>query len=220
MTNFVPENSLTTAFHAPTRISLRTNPAPIGSSLQPVGDAPFRGETDRTLALRQARDDDRGDERSIRPAPGPARRNVRSRTHRSRKSQHFDRRHEKIPLSYLAEPFHRIGLHPRRRPGDALHLVAGGLPYGLPFLRNRTTGAPALPFDERNPQPDRVAARTGTAHQRRFHGHGRTARQPGQSAAGARSPHFGVGIRLVAHTNHGFDRRCRPVTHPRVRPRV
>ena len=57
-------------------------------------------------------------------------------------------------------------------------------------------------------QPDRVAARTGTAHQRRFHGHGRTARQPGQSAAGARSPHFGVGIRLVAHTNHGFDRRC------------
>lgn len=73
---------------------------------------------------------------------------------------------------------------PGRRPGDALHLVAGGLPYGLPFLRNRTTGAPALPFDERNPQPDRVAARTGTAHQRRFHGHGRTARQPGQSAAG------------------------------------
>lgn len=64
-------------------------------SLQPVGDAPFRGETDRTLALRQARDNDRGDERSIRPAPGPARRNVRSRTHRSRKSQHFDRRHEK-----------------------------------------------------------------------------------------------------------------------------
>ena len=26
--------------------------------------------------------------------------------------------------------------------------------------------------------------------------------------SGARSPHFGVGIRLVAHTNHGFDRRC------------
>ena len=140
MTNFVPENSLTTAFHAPTRISLRTNPAPIGSSLQPVGDAPFRGETDRTLALRQARDDDRGDERSIRPAPGPARRNVEVGLTAPEKVSISTDGTKKYLYRTSQNHFIESDLHPRRRPGDALHLVAGGCRMGCRFCATGRQG--------------------------------------------------------------------------------
>ena len=109
---------------------------------------------------------------------------------------------EEVPFPHAARPLRRVGLHPRRRAGHALRLLAGGLPHGLPFLRHGPPGAARVAAGGRNPQPDRLPARARPSHEPRVHGDGRTARQPGPIAADALRHHFGVGLRLVAHARH------------------
>lgn len=87
----------------------------------------------------------------------------------------------------------------------------GRMPHGLPLLRHGAAGASAVAHGGRNPQPGGFAARARQTHEPRVHGHGRTARQHGRSAAGARDNHRRVGFRLVADTHHALHggRRAR-----------
>ena len=59
-----------------------------------------------------------------------------------------------VSLPHLAGRVHRVGIYPRRRACNAMCIVAGGMPYGLPFLRHRTSGSATLTLDHGDYKPD------------------------------------------------------------------
>ena len=77
-----------------------------------------------------------------------------------------------------------------------------GCRMGCKFCATGRQGLATVAHGGRDPQPDRLAARTRQTDQHRFHGHGRAARQHRRSAAGPRNPHRRVGFRLVADAHH------------------
>ena len=177
---------------------IREDPGAARRRVRRVGNAALRRETAGPLALCETRRGPDADERHRRGAPREAGRTLPPRIHPARADHRIGRRNEKVPLPHAAGRMDRIGLHSRRRTGHVVRLVAGRMPHGMQILRDGTAGAATLADDGRNPQPDRLAARTRQSDERGLHGHGRTARQYGQRTAGARNHDFGVGLRLVA----------------------
>ena len=192
---FASKNSSQNTKNGPFGNVIRKDPGAARRRMRRAGDAAFHRETADPLALRETRRRPDADERHRRDAPRKTGRTFPPRTHPSRTGHRIGRRHEKIPLPHTAGRMDRIGLHSRRRPGHAVRLVAGRMPHGMQVLRNGTAGAAALADGGRNPQPDRLAARTRQPDERRLYGHGRAARQYGQRAEGARNHDFGVGLR-------------------------
>ena len=176
-----------------------------------AGNAALRRAADRPLALRPPHGRPAADDRHRRRAPPAARRTVLAGAERPGARHRVGRRHEEIPVPHARRALRRVGLHPRRGAGHALRLVAGRMPHGLPLLRHGAAGASAVAHGGRNPQPGGFAARARQTHEPRVHGHGRTARQHGRGAAGARDNHRRVGFRLVADTHHALHggRRAR-----------
>ena len=173
------------------------------------GHAAIRSPADRTLALCPPRRGPAPHDRHRRRAPPAARRAIRPGAPRPGTRIRFRRRHEKIPLPDTARKLHRVGLHPRRRARHALRLLTGRVPHGLPLLRNRASGTPTVALRSRDPQSDRLPARTRPTHEPRVHGHGRTPRQHGQRPARPRNHHLRVGVRMVSDPHHPLHGRRR-----------
>ena len=203
--------------HGRHRTPLRAHARRTGRAVPRVGHAAIRRRAAGAVALRAAYRRPAVHERHSRRTPGRAGRTVPARAQRSGPGQRIGRRNQEIPVPDPPEQLRRIGLYPRRRPGHAVRLLAGRLPHGLPLLRHRAAGAATFALRARNPQPNRLAARTRTADQPGLHGDGRTARQHRQCPAGARNHHGAVGFRLVADPRHGLHggRRTRAAPVPR-----
>ena len=172
-----------------------------------VRDAALHGHSDRGMDLPEGSAVDRRDDEHFAEKPPGARREISSRPHPVGCRTAICGRHEKIPFPDSAGPLHRVGLHPRRRPGDALRLVAIGLPDGLPFLHDRAAGFRAPPDRRGDTESDPLDSRKRPADQRRLHGHGRAARQRGAGHPIDRGADLRLGIRLEPDADHRVDGR-------------
>ena len=171
---FVTENSPRNPKNGTSGIVIRQNARPARSPLRRVGNAALRRAADRPLALRPPHGGPAANDRHRRRAPPAARRAVFTGAERPGARHRVGRRHEKIPVPHPGGALRRGGLHPRRRAGHALRLVAGRMPHGLPLLRHGAAGASRVAHGGRNPQPGGFAARARQTHEPRVHGHGRT----------------------------------------------
>ncbi len=124
------------------------------------------------------------------------------------------------------------GLHPRRRPGHAVHFIAGGLRARLRVLLDRQAGLQPQPDDRRDrrtalARESRAArrrshgavgrARPRADHQRRDDGHGRAARELRQRARGARRLPRRQRVRPVASPRDAVDVGNRSGDRPAAR---
>ena len=188
-------------------MAVRPHARRTGADRRRERDAPVRRAADRLVAVPQGSRFDRRDDGPLAEEPGEARREIRAGHDSLRRRATIGRRHEKIPFPDSAGPLHRVGLHPRRRPGDALRLVAIGLPDGLPFLHDRAAGFRAPPDRRGDTESDPLDSRKRPADQRRLHGHGRAARQRGAGHPIDRGADLRLGIRLEPDADHRVDGR-------------
>ena len=115
-----------------------------------------------------------------------------------------------LPFSRRPLATDRVRDDPQRGSTNRLHLEPGRMPRRLPVLRQRTRGPRGKPdarTDRRAGMEAREPRRSRSHHQRRLHGHGRTA---GELRGGHRrraDPERRLGPRDLRPEDHGLDGR-------------